>query len=203
MVVVEQLRHLLYTSRSSNHCICYKEEPSQSSMGKTAQSLTCYIMEKSQGCMNVRESYSPSLEQGTLFAQPFLPKYHLPMTIRADSNCQSQPNQGLRADGSPCSTVESGYKVYVCPRGNLLYCRPYFINDPTVKSHIRGVSSIMMHCRNTLFNFPRVTSLSTACKQTKLDANQSAVMDSLPPRVTSLSTACKQSKLDAKALVLE
>ena len=66
-----------------------------------------------------------------------------------------------------------------------------------------AVASIMMHCRNTLFNFPRVTSLSTACKQTKLDANQSAVMDSLPPRVTSLSTACKQSKLDAKALVLE
>jgi len=66
-----------------------------------------------------------------------------------------------------------------------------------------GEPSIMMHCRNTLFNFPRVTSLSTACKQTKLDANQSAVMDSLPPRVTSLSTACKQSKLDAKALVLE
>ena len=184
-------------------------------------------------------------------------------------------------------TVESGYKVYVCPRGNLLYCRPYFINDPTVKSHMRvaywrvslilyqmcslpfvwdtfsefqwpillpspnpevylrqsslaaaildmvlfcflklsyalinscfcwivkfflvgvsgvfgvpgvlgggnsflrfgvqsrsspgrfrGVPSIMMHCRNTLFNFPRVTSLSTACKQTKLDANRSAV----------------------------
>ena len=32
-------------------------------------------------------------------------------------------------------TVETAYKVYVCPRGNLLYCRPYFINDPTVKSN--------------------------------------------------------------------
>ena len=32
------------------------------------------------------------------------------------------------------NTVETAYKVYVCPRGNLLYCRPYFINDPTVKS---------------------------------------------------------------------
>ena len=129
-------------------------------------------------------------------------------------------------------TVESGYKVYVCPRGSLLYCRPYFINDPTVKSHRRVAytlpslcslefhffnqelksndvihafllasyatgrfliffmhlgtrhpavfeaylpSSIMMLCRNSLFNFPSVTSLSTACKQTKLDANRSAV----------------------------
>ena len=25
-----------------------------------------------------------------------------------------------------CYTVETAYKVYVCPRGNLLYCRPYY-----------------------------------------------------------------------------
>ena len=35
------------------------------------------------------------------------------------------------------NTVETAYKVYVCPRGNLLYCRPYFIKDPTVTSHMR------------------------------------------------------------------
>ena len=37
-------------------------------------------------------------------------------------------------------TVETAYKVYVCPRGNLLYFRTYFTNDPTVKSHIPGRS---------------------------------------------------------------
>ena len=147
------------------------------------------------------------------------------------------------------STVETAYKVYVCPRGNLLYCRPYFINDPTVKSHVdalnyqilsrwglrclwcarctgRGKESYTFWCtvqiitwpflrcsfhyewevtkfkcsfcgkkmrspdalqeHEKLFNFPpRVTSLSTACKQSKLDANQSAVMDSLPPSFPS------------------
>ena len=44
------------------------------------------------------------------------------------------------------NTVESGYKVYVCPRGNLLYCRPYFINDPTVKSHRRVAYTLPSLC---------------------------------------------------------
>ena len=33
------------------------------------------------------------------------------------------------------TTVEAAYKVFICPRGNLLYCRPYFINDPSLKPH--------------------------------------------------------------------
>ena len=60
----------------------------------------------------------------------------------------SQPNPGLRADESPCisgrnqftstivrpppqswDTVETAYKVYVCPRGNLLYMRIFLITD--------------------------------------------------------------------------
>ena len=44
-------------------CRWLKEEPSQFFMGQTAQSLTCSII---QGWMNVRESYSPALEQGLL-----------------------------------------------------------------------------------------------------------------------------------------
>ena len=49
------------------HCIEFKEDPSQFSIGKTAQSLPCSIMEKPRtGWMNVQESYSPALEQGTL-----------------------------------------------------------------------------------------------------------------------------------------
>ena len=46
-------------------CIWFKEEPSQFSMGKTAQSVPSwrnYI----QGLMNFWNSYSPALEQGTL-----------------------------------------------------------------------------------------------------------------------------------------
>ena len=46
-------------------------------------------------------------------------------------------NFSLACPISFCGTVETGYKVYICPRGNLLYCRPYFINEPTVKSHMR------------------------------------------------------------------
>ena len=37
---------------------------------------------------------------------------------------------------SPPSTVETGYKVYVCPRGNLLYCRPYFISNLIISVNI-------------------------------------------------------------------
>ena len=44
-------------------CIWFKEEPSQFSMGQTAQSLTCSIMEKPHTLL---ESYSRPLEQGTL-----------------------------------------------------------------------------------------------------------------------------------------
>ena len=33
-------------------------------------------------------------------------------------------------------TVETAYKVYVCPRGNLLYCRPYFINNLIISVNI-------------------------------------------------------------------
>ena len=44
-----------------------RKSQNQFSMGHTAQSLTRSIMQKHiQGGMNVRESYSPALEQGTL-----------------------------------------------------------------------------------------------------------------------------------------
>ena len=33
-------------------------------------------------------------------------------------------------------TVETAYKVYVCPRGNLLYCRPYFISNLIISVNI-------------------------------------------------------------------
>ena len=34
------------------------------------------------------------------------------------------------------NTVETAYKVYVCPRGNLLYCRPYFISNLNISVNI-------------------------------------------------------------------
>ena len=33
-------------------------------------------------------------------------------------------------------TVETAYKVYVCPRGNLLYFRPYFISNLMISVNI-------------------------------------------------------------------
>ena len=51
-------------------CIWFKKEPSQISMlGQPAQSLTCSLsILHIQGWMNVQESYSRALEQGTLMA---------------------------------------------------------------------------------------------------------------------------------------
>ena len=41
-----------------------------------------------------------------------------------------QPNQ------DNATTVETAYKVYVCPRGNLLYSRPYFISNLIISVNI-------------------------------------------------------------------
>ena len=57
-----------FTHKFTPLTMWFKEEPSQLSMGLTAQSLICSIMEKLQGWMNVQESYSRALEQGTLLS---------------------------------------------------------------------------------------------------------------------------------------
>ena len=74
-------------------------------------------------------SYDPNGQgQGRLAAEQIGPLFETKLDGPA-----SRKNLGLEGPvgvlGVWDNTVETAYKVYICPRGNLLYMRIYFITD--------------------------------------------------------------------------